>query len=70
MFTSYTHIFRVKKKIIQAKCLSSIHVNMEYISELNKTKFILNQNKKINEQIDYVNKIKLSKKKILIGFFF
>ena len=70
MFTNYIHIFKIKRKLIQAKCLSSIDVNQEYLSELNKTKFLINQNKKLEKQINYKKRIKKSKNKILIGFFF
>ena len=69
MFTNYIHIFKIKRKLIQAKCLSSIDVNQEYLSELNKTKFLINQNKKLEKQINYIKRIKKSKNKILIGFF-
>ena len=70
MFTNYIHIFKIKRKLIQAKCLSSIDVNQEYLSELNKTKFLINQNKKLEKQINYIKRIKKSKNKILIDFFF
>ncbi len=70
MFTNYIHIFKIKRKLIQAKCLSSTDVNREYISELNKSKFIENQNNKVKKQINYIKKIQKSKNKILIGFFF
>ena len=70
MFTNYIHIFKIKRKLIQAKCLSPTDVNREYISELNKSKFIENQNNKVKKQINYIKKIQKSKNKILIGFFF
>ena len=70
MFTSSSHIFKIKKKIIQVKCVSPEHVNQEYLSKIYKSKFILYKKKDFKKQIAYIERIKVSQKKILFGFFF
>ena len=70
MFTASSHIFKIKKKIIQVKCLAPNHVNHEYLQYINKSRFILYKNKDLVKQIAYIRRIKISKKKILFGFFF
>jgi len=70
MFTASSHIFKIKKKIIQVKCLAPNHVNHEYLQYINKSRFILYKNKDLVKQIAYIRRIKISKKKFLFGFFF
>ena len=70
MFTSISHIFKIKKKIIQVKCVLAEHVNQEYLAKIYKSKYILYKKKDLKKQIAYIKRIKFSQKKILFGFFF
>ena len=70
MFTSTSHIFKIKKKIIKVKCVLPEHVNQEYLTKIYKSKFILYKKKNLKKQIEYIQRIKVSQNKILFGFFF
>ena len=56
MFTASSHIFKIKKKIIQVKCLAPNHVNHEYLQYINKSRFILYKNKDLVKQIEEIKK--------------
>ncbi|WP_440669457.1 hypothetical protein [Candidatus Pelagibacter sp. HIMB1483] len=71
MFIKNTYNFKVKKFNLSIKCISEKHINRKYLSSIKKSKFILS---KINNgelwQKKYINKINLSKSKIILGFFY
>lgn len=70
MFIKNTYNFKVKKFNLSIKCISEKHVNRKYLSSIKKSNFILNKsNNGELWQKKYINKINLSKSKIILGFF-
>ena len=70
MITKKTHNFKLKKYKISIKCILEKHVNKKYISSLKKADYILNKNNNILNQVEYIKKIRLSKSRMILGFFY
>ena len=69
MFIKNTYNFKIKNLKFSIKCILNENINQKYLSSLKKSKYILNKNSGELWQKKYINKINLSKSKMILGFF-